>query len=69
MKSVILTDWPAVKDKTEQIVREYWPIKEELSVQNGVLFRGQRVVIPKLMRAEMLARIHCSHIGGDACYR
>lgn len=69
VKSVILTGWPAVKDMTEQIVREYWLIKEELSVQNGVLFRGQRVVIPKLMRAEMLARIHCSHIGGDACYR
>lgn len=69
VKAIILNGWPAVKDETEQAVREYWPIKEELSVQNGVLFRGQRVVIPKSLRAEMLARVHCSHIGGDACYR
>lgn len=69
MKALILNGWPDVQDETEQAVREYWPNKEKLGVQNGVLFRGQRVVIPKSMRAEMLARVHCSHIGGDACYR
>ncbi|KAJ8371210.1 hypothetical protein SKAU_G00112380 [Synaphobranchus kaupii] len=69
MKNTILKGWPGNKDETEQAVRLYWPIKEELSVQNGVLFRGQRVVIPKSLRPEMLARVHCSHIGGEACYR
>ncbi len=30
---------------------------------------AQKVIIPRSLRAEMLKRIHSSHIGGDACYR
>ncbi|KAJ8290613.1 hypothetical protein GJAV_G00015280 [Gymnothorax javanicus] len=69
VKATILKGWPTEKNDAEQVVRDYWPIKEELSVQNGVLFRGQRVVIPRSLHPEMLARVHGSHIGGEACYR
>ena len=50
-------------------MRECWTFRDEISVQNGVLFRGQKVIIPKSLRPEMLTRIHSSHVGGDACYR
>lgn len=69
VKSVTLRGWPDLREDAELEVREYWAYKEELSVQNGVLFRGDRVVIPKALRTEMLARVHSSHIGGEACYR
>uniref|UniRef100_A0A8C4S4R6 Gypsy retrotransposon integrase-like protein 1 n=1 Tax=Erpetoichthys calabaricus TaxID=27687 RepID=A0A8C4S4R6_ERPCA len=69
LKSTVLTGWPNLKEDTNLAVREYWPYREELSVQNGVLYKGQRVIIPKSMRQEMLRRIHASHIGGEACYR
>ena len=48
-------------------IREYWPIKEELTVQNGVIFKGHRVVIPKAMGPEMLLSIHASHFGVESC--
>uniref|UniRef100_A0A673W9M9 Gypsy retrotransposon integrase-like protein 1 n=1 Tax=Salmo trutta TaxID=8032 RepID=A0A673W9M9_SALTR len=69
LRSVILMGWPDCKEETALAVRDYWPVKEELSVQNGVIFKGQRVVIPRSLRPEMLARVHSSHIGGEACYR
>lgn len=69
VKKVTLTGWPEHKDDTELEVREYWDNKDELSVQDGVLFRGDRVIIPKALRREMLIRVHTSHIGGEACYR
>ena len=50
-------------------IQEYWPIKEELTVQNGIIFKGHRVVIPKAMRPEMLLRIHASHLGIESCLR
>lgn len=50
-------------------LRKYWPFRDELNIQNGVLFRGQCVIIPKALRAEMLTRIHATHIGGEGCYR
>uniref|UniRef100_A0A8C7DZQ6 Gypsy retrotransposon integrase-like protein 1 n=1 Tax=Oncorhynchus kisutch TaxID=8019 RepID=A0A8C7DZQ6_ONCKI len=68
LRSVILMGWPDCREETALAVREYWPIKEELSVQNGVIFKSQRVVIPRSLRPEMLARVHSSHIGGEACY-
>ncbi|KAI4894807.1 hypothetical protein NFI96_015293, partial [Prochilodus magdalenae] len=69
LKSAVLLGWPDVKERTPHIIREYWPFRDEVSAQNGILFRGQKVIIPKSLRPEMLTRIHSSHIGGDACYR
>ncbi|XP_034058782.1 uncharacterized protein K02A2.6-like [Gymnodraco acuticeps] len=69
LTSVILRGWPDFKEDTPLLVREYWPFRDELNVQNSVLYRGQCVVIPKALREELLRRIHTSHIGGEACYR
>ena len=36
-------------------------------VQDGVLFKGMKVIVPTSMRAQMIARVHSSHLGPDAC--
>lgn len=69
LANIVLAGWPERKDDVSLSVREYWPFRDELNIQNGVLFRGQCVIIPKALRAEMLTRIHATHIVGEACYR
>lgn len=69
LKTVVMDGWPDFKEDTPLAVRDYWAFRDELNVQDGVLYRGQCVVIPKALRAELLKRIHTSHIGGEACYR
>ncbi|KAL0195098.1 hypothetical protein M9458_008670, partial [Cirrhinus mrigala] len=69
LANIVLAGWPERKEDVSLSVREYWPFRDELKIQNGVLFRGQCVIIPKALRAEMLTRIHATHIGGVACYR
>lgn len=69
LKSTVLAGWPDEKERTTHIIREYWPYRDEISAQDGILYRGQKVIIPKSLSPEMLKRIHSSHIGGDACYR
>ncbi len=69
LKTVVLEGWPDCREETPIVIRGYWAIRDEISVQDGVLFRSQRVIIPKTLRPEMLRRIHYSHIGGEACYR
>ena len=69
LKSAVLEGWPEHKEETPSAIREFWAIRDEISAQDGVLFRSQRVIIPKAMRHEMLRRIHCNHVGGDTCYR
>ena len=40
----------------------YYAFRDELSTVDGILFKGQRIVIPTSMRAEMLKRIHEGHL-------
>ena len=66
---VVLKGWPAQRDNVAPAAREYWPFRDEMSVQDGVLYKGCRVVIPSLLRQEMLGRIHYAHLGVEACLR
>lgn len=36
---------------------------DELSVQNSLIFRGQRLVIPAGLCSEMLRQVHAGHLG------
>ena len=69
LKSVILTGWPDSKAEVPVIIREYWTIRDELAVQDGVVFKGARLIVPKTLRKEMLTRIHASHMGVESCLR
>ena len=64
---VILRGWPERKEDTPVCIQEYWPIKEALTVQNGVIFKGHRVLIPKAMRPEMVLHIHAGRLGIEPC--
>uniref|UniRef100_A0A8D2J594 Gypsy retrotransposon integrase-like protein 1 n=1 Tax=Varanus komodoensis TaxID=61221 RepID=A0A8D2J594_VARKO len=69
LKSVVLNGWPDSKEEVPLIVREYWTFRDEIGIQDGILYKGPRVIILKSLRSEVLKRIHASHIGGEACYR
>ncbi|XP_048576990.1 uncharacterized protein LOC116614069 [Nematostella vectensis] len=59
----VLEGWPEEKDQVDELAREYWNYKEELSVEDGLLFKSDRIVVPRSMRAEVLEDIHGAHMG------
>ena len=67
LKTTVLTGWPMQKEQVPVNIREYWSYRKELTVHNGTLFKGSRVVIPRVMRPEVKSRIHSSHLGVEAC--
>ena len=69
LKTTILAGWPNCKDEIHPSIREFWSMREELTMQNGIIYKGHRVIIPKAMRAELHSRIHSSHLGAEACLR
>ena len=69
LKTTILVGWPEHREQTPVHIREYWNYREELTLHNGVLFKNQKVIIPKAMRLEMISRIHSSHLGIESCLR
>ena len=56
LKTLIREAWPACNLEVPENIRNYFPFREELSLQNGL-------VIPARVKDEMLAKIHASHIG------
>ena len=67
LKTTILSGWPTQKEQVPINIREFWNYREELSVHNGVLFKGMRVVKPRVMRPEVMSKIHASHLGVEGC--
>ena len=65
----LMTGWPLTKEEVPVCIREYWNYKKELTVQDGVLYKGIKVIVPASMRPQMIARAHSSHLGPDACVR
>ncbi|UYV80506.1 K02A2.6-like [Cordylochernes scorpioides] len=54
--------WPD-KKKLSQALLSYWHVKDELGVQNGLLMRSCRLVIPASMKLEILDKLHAGHFG------
>uniref|UniRef100_A0A3Q1EK56 Gypsy retrotransposon integrase-like protein 1 n=1 Tax=Acanthochromis polyacanthus TaxID=80966 RepID=A0A3Q1EK56_9TELE len=48
---------------------QYYPLQSELSVVEGLLLKGDRIVVPTSMRREMLQRIHEGHLGAEKSKR
>ena len=60
---IIKRGWPETKACVSNSTRMYWDVRDELSELNGIILRGERILIPISMRKEMLERIHQGHMG------
>ena len=63
----ILQGWPAEREQCSQLVQPYWNIRDELSTMNGLIFKGDRIVIPSVLHSEMLCLIHQGHLCIEKC--
>ena len=69
LKNVNLRGWPENSSSVPKEVSEYFNVRDELAVQDGILFKGQRCVIPKTLRQKVKEKIHRAHIGIQGCLR
>ena len=67
IKRLILDGWPKSIKGIPAEARPYWNIRDELHIAEGVIFVGERVVIPEQLRKQMLLLVHESHLGAEKC--
>ncbi|XP_064482820.1 uncharacterized protein K02A2.6-like [Ornithodoros turicata] len=60
------TQWPETRDLSPE-VRLYASVAAELSVVDGLLLRGARLVIPPSLRHEVLEKLYVGHQGVSRC--
>ena len=64
-----LKGWPEHRDEVPESVRSCWPFRDEINVQNGIVFKGMRMIVPLALRKKMMKRAHDSHQGAEASIR
>ncbi|UYV70961.1 hypothetical protein LAZ67_8001260, partial [Cordylochernes scorpioides] len=62
-----MSGWPKNKREVDPALRGYWQFQEDLTYQNGLLLRGQRILIPKSLRKDILEKLHQGHFGINKC--
>ncbi|XP_048255270.1 uncharacterized protein K02A2.6-like [Haliotis rufescens] len=67
LKAIILTGWPNEHSQCPRNLDDFWNYRDELSCIDGVVFKGNRIVVPKGMRKLMLQKIHAGHLGQEKC--
>ena len=69
LKSVIMNGWPDEKQDLPAELIPYYSFRDEMSVQGGLIFKGEGVIVPFSIRPEMKTAIHSSHFGIDSCLK
>ena len=60
---VISNGWPTLHKQAHPILHDYWNYQDELSIDNGILTKNDKIIIPKTLQWKFLDRIHSSHQG------
>ena len=63
LSETIVRGWPKTIKELPTSIRSYWAFRDELSVEDGILLKGTRVIIPESMQSFILDRLHYGHLG------
>ena len=68
LMKTIVEGWPD-KRYLDPGLLPYFNYRDELTAQDGIVYRADRVVIPSSMRQEMKQKVHEGHLGINSCLR
>ena len=63
LRLMVEKGWPDTVSAVPNGAKPYFHIRDEIHHSDGLLFKGQKIIIPKALRADMLKLIHESHLG------
>ena len=67
LKQYILSGFPEKLRDLNRTVRDYWPFRDELSIEDGLVLKGTQVIIPASLRETYMEHLHTGHQGVTRC--
>ena len=61
--------WPDNKRDVPEQARVYWPYRDEIHVELGLVMRSNRIIVPSSKRREVLCQLHGAHCGATKMKR
>ena len=65
LRHYIFHGWPLQKQQLPEHVQHYWNYREELAIEDGLIFKAHRLVIAMSQRLEYLKDLHVGHLGEE----
>ena len=69
LTKLIQEGWPNTIKKVPKAARDFYPFRDELTVQDGMIVKGTRVIIPISLHQEYLTELHRGHPGAEGMKR
>ena len=67
LRCYIHMGWPNDCRMLPQELHMFWNYREDLSMENGLITKGARLLIPSTLRKKVLEQIHNGHLGIEKC--
>ena len=67
LRHYIHMGWPIDHRMLPQELHTFWNYREDLSMENGLITKGARLLIPSTLRKKVLEQIHDGHLGIEKC--
>ena len=68
LKYTITHGWPRTVQELPQELQAYWTFREDMTVEDGLILKATRIVIPSSMQESILQQLHDGHLGFTKCY-
>ena len=65
LKNIVIKGWSDKRDECPTNLRDYWNYRDELSILDGLVLKGTRIIIPKQCQEDVLDKLHEGHFGVD----
>ena len=62
LKHTITHGWPSTIKEVPNVLQPYWTFREELTVENGLVLKGTKIVIPIKKHKALLKLIHDGYL-------
>ena len=67
--NLISENWPISKRRLPTEVLPFWSIKDQLSFHDGIIYKGDRIVVPATLRKSLTEKLHQAHMGVESTLR
>ena len=67
LREVIMGGWPEKRSDCPAPLHAYWNYRDELTVADGLILKGTRIIIPKSLQPDVPQQLHYAHQGAEKC--
>ena len=65
LQKLVVQGWPDRWKEVPTLGWKYWNFRESLGLQDGILYKGEQIVVLRSLRADYLQRLHTGHMGRE----